>query len=102
MKATGQLAFLADDRFFDGRCIRFTGVDGDREVKCGVTIAALKECDRTVQRHGLVPAEVFLASYDKLMISIHDAARAKYSRSEFETEGPVKIMVDRGDLAPEA
>ena len=96
----GQIAFVEEDRLFDGKCVRFRGMDGDREVKCGVTLVALKECDPNLQRYGLVPAEAFLSSYDKLMIQIHDAARAKYSRGEFETEGEVQIMVHRRDLAP--
>ena len=96
----GQLAFLDDERLFDGDCIRFKGVDGDREVLCGVTIVALKECDPALQRHGLVPAESFLASYEKLIVTIHDAARQKYSLGAFESEGPVEIMVHRRDLAP--
>jgi hypothetical protein len=96
----GQLAFLDEDAHFDGKCVRFKGVDGKREVTCGVTIVALKECDPTLQRHGLVPAEAFLASFAKLMIAIHDAARGKYSRGEFETEGTVEIMVHRRDLSP--
>jgi hypothetical protein len=96
----GQLAFVDDDRLFDGECIRFRGVDGGRQVACGVTIVALKECDPALQRHGLVPAESFLASYEKLIIPIHDAARRKYSLGAFETGGPVEIMVHRRDLAP--
>jgi hypothetical protein len=96
----GQLAFVNDDRLFDGDCIRFKGMDGDREVVCGVTIAALKESDPGLQPHGLVPAESFLASYDKLIVPIHDAARRKYSLGAFETEGPVAIMVHQRDLAP--
>ena len=96
----GQLAFVDENRLFDGTCIRFKGIDRDREVMCGVTIVALKECDRDLQRYGLVPAEAFLASFAKLMIPIHDAARTKYSRGEFETEGDIEIMVHRSDLAP--
>ena len=96
----GELAFLQEDRLFDGECVRFKGVDGDREVTCGVTLVALKECDPELPRHGLIPAEAFLSSFDKLVIPIHDAARAKYSRGEFESEGAVEIMVHRRDLAP--
>jgi Protein of unknown function (DUF1488) len=95
----GQLAFVDEDRLFDGHCIRFKGIDRDQEVTCGITIAALKECDRDLPRHGLIPAEVFLHSFEKRIIPIHDAARTKYSRGEFETEGAVRIMVRRRDLA---
>lgn len=94
----GQLAFSEEDKHFDGHCIRFTGRDGKNEVICGVTITALKEYDSGLQRHGLVPAEAFLASFEKLMIAIHDAARRKYNRGEFESEGVVRIMVHRRDL----
>ena len=96
----GQLAFVDENRLFDGTCIRFKGVDGKREVTCGVTLVALKEYDPDLQRHGLVPAEAFLSSFQKLLIPIHDAARIKYSRGEFETEGDIEIMVHRSDLAP--
>jgi len=73
----GQLAFLEEDILFDGKCVRFKG-DGQRQVLCGVTIVGLKEGDPSLQRHGLVPAETFLSSFQKLMIPIHDATRAKY------------------------
>ncbi|WP_368904373.1 DUF1488 family protein [Taklimakanibacter lacteus] len=96
----GQLAFLDEDRLFDGQCVRFKGFDGEDEVLCGVTIAALKECDSSLQRHGLVPAEAFLASFEKLAIAIHDAARCKHERGEFESEGGVRVMVHRRDLSP--
>src|SRR4051794_2997896 len=96
----GQLAFVDDDRLFDGTCVRFTGMDGDRRVTCGVTIVALKECDPGLQRHGLVPAESFLASFDKLIVPIHHAARRKYSEGAVEAEGAVEIMVHQRDLAP--
>lgn len=82
------------------RSIRFKGFDGKKEVTCGVTIVALEECDRSLQRHGLVPAEAFLAAFQKLMIEIHDIARRKYERREFEIEGEVQIMVHRHDLSP--
>jgi Protein of unknown function (DUF1488) len=96
----GQLAFLNEDKLFDGEVIRFTGFDGKDEVTCGVTIAALKAGDPGLQRHGLIPAEAFLASFDALLVAIHDAARRKYQRGEFESEGGVRIVVHRRDLSP--
>lgn len=96
----GQLAFLDEDRLFDGQCVRFKGFDAKDEVACGVTIAALMEGDPTLQRHGLVPAEAFLASFETLAVAIHDVARCKYDRGEFETEGSVRVMVHRRDLSP--
>ena len=96
----GQLAFVDEDKLFDGQCIRFTGFDGKDEVICGVTIAALKACDPGLQRHGLVPAEAFLASFEGLLVAIHDAARRKYDRAEFESEGDVRVVVHRRDLSP--
>ena len=41
----GQLAFLDEDKLFDGQCIRFKGIDAGEEVLCGVTIFALQHCD---------------------------------------------------------
>ncbi len=96
----GQLAFPDDDRRFDGECIRFLGRDGTTEIQCGVTLYALQHCDPDLPKHGLVSAESFLAAYDKLMTAIHHAAREKHARGLHESEGPVKIMVHRQDLAP--
>jgi hypothetical protein len=96
----GQLAFLGDERLFDGQCIRFTGQDGLDIVVCGVTTYALQEAARHLSRHGLIGSEEFLAAYDRLLTDIHQAARLKYERGQFETEGPVKIMVHRQDLSP--
>ncbi len=55
-----QLAFLDDDKLFDGECIRFTGSDWPEKVLCGVTTAALISRDESLQRHGLLPAKTFL------------------------------------------
>lgn len=95
-----QLAFLDDDKLFDGECIRFTGSDGSERVLCGVTTAALLARDENLQRHGLLPAEAFLEAYDRFMTEIHDAARRKYGQGEFENDHPVRIMVHRSDLCP--
>lgn len=95
-----QLAFLDDNRLFDGECIRFTGTDGDEEVLCGVTLYALQHCDPDLPRHGLVSSEAFLAAFDKLLTRIHQAAREKHARGHRESGGPVQIMVHRQDLAP--
>ena len=96
----GQLAFLDEDRLFDGECIRFKGRDGDDEVMCGVTLYALQHCDPHVPKHGLVGSDVFLDAFDRLLTEIHHAARDKHARGLRETEGPVQIMVHRQDLAP--
>ena len=96
----GQLAFLDEDKLFDGQCIRFTGFDGADKVICGVTVAALKACDPGLQRYGLVPAEAFLGAFEGLLAAIHDAARRKYDRAEFESEGDLRIVVHRRDLSP--
>ena len=95
-----QLAFLDDDRHFDGECIRFRGRCGDEEVVCGVTLYALQHCDPELPKHGLVSSDAFLAAFDKLLTRIHHAAREKHARGQSESEGPVHIMVHRQDLAP--
>ena len=92
-----QLAFIADDRLFDGKCVRFTGRDGKREVLCGVTIYALKHHDLSLPLEGLLPAELFLDAYDRLIVKIHDVARRKYSQGQKEPSGPVEIMVHDKD-----
>jgi hypothetical protein len=96
----GELAFLDEDRHFDGECIRFKGRDGEEEVVCGVTLYALQHCDPGLQKHGLVSSEAFLAAFDRLLTEIHHAARRKHARGHRESEGPVTIMVHRQDLAP--
>jgi len=95
-----QLAFVENDKLFDGECVRFTGMDGPMQVLCGVTTAALQARDDRLPRHGLVPAEAFLAAYDRFMTEIHEIARAKYGRGEFEKEYAVRVMVHRQDLCP--
>jgi hypothetical protein len=94
------LAFLDDTPLFDGECVRFTGMDGTEPVLCGVTTYALQYCDPSLPHHGLLPAEAFIAAYRKLLIDIHQAARAKYQSRAFEPEGPVRILVHRKDIAP--
>lgn len=96
----GQLAFLNEDKLFDGQSVRFTGFDDKEEITCGVTIAALKASDPALQRHGLIPAEAFLASFERFLLAIHDAARCKYQRCEFEPDGDLRILVHRHDLCP--
>ena len=95
-----QLAFLEEDRLFDGECIRFKGFDGEMDVTCGVTLYALQHCDPDLPKHGLVSSEAFLAAFDKLLTEIHQAARTKHARGLYEAEGTVKIMVHRQDLSP--
>lgn len=96
----GHLAFVHDDKLFDGECVRFRGMDGDAEVLCGVTAYALQDCDPALPKHGLIGAEAFLEAFDRLLIDIHQVARAKYQRGEFEPDSPVKIMIHRHDLSP--
>jgi hypothetical protein len=96
----GELAFLDDDRHFDGECIRFKGSDGEGVVVCGVTLYALQYCDPALPKHGLVSSDAFLAAFDRLLTDIHHAARRKHARGHRESEGPVHIMVHRQDLAP--
>jgi len=96
----GTLSFPNDAPLFDGDCVHFTGVDGKENVACGVTTYALKLCDPSLPHYGLVPAEAFLAAYEKLKADIHELAASKYQNGKFETEGPVRVMVHREDIAP--
>ena len=93
-----QLAFLDDFRLFDGNCVRFHGHDGSRVVLCGVTAEALKRCDRHLPHTGLVPAEEFLNAFERLLVEIHNSARAKYAKGQFEREGEVEVLITRRDL----
>ncbi len=96
----GTLSFLDDPPFFDGDCVRFVGVDGKVNVLCGVTTAALKYCDSSLPHYGLLPAEAFMAAYEKLKADIRHVARSKYEAGKFEPQGPVRIMVHHEDIAP--
>lgn len=96
----GTLSFLNDAPHFDGDCVRFLGVDGKENVVCGVTTYALKHCDPSLPHYGLLPAEAFLAAFEKLMADIHTVARAKYENGRLETGGPIRVMIHREDLAP--
>lgn len=82
----GKLSFLNEAPFFDEDCVRFIGVDGEKNVVCGVTTYALKHCDPSLPHHGLLPAEAFIAAFEKLSADVHDAARTKYKNGKFETE----------------
>jgi hypothetical protein len=93
-----ELAFLDEFRLFDGTCVRFHGQDGQRMVPCGVTAEALKRRDTRLPSNGLIPAEEFIAAYERLMVEIHDAARAKYAAGELEQEGDIRVIVRRHDL----
>src|SRR5688572_25547420 len=96
-----ELAFLDEFRLFDGDCVRYHAHEGNGKLVCGVAVEALKRCDRHLPDHGLIPAEEFLNAYERLMVKIHDAARVKYARGEFEPEGDIKLLVKRHDLLPE-
>lgn len=93
-----QLAFVDDDRLFDGRCVRFRGCLGQTEVPCGVTTFALQYRDPDMPKSGLIPSEAFLEAFDKFVLEIHQAARQKYARGELEPEGDIRVMVHRKDL----
>lgn len=94
-----QLVFSDDDRLFDGQCVRFKGRAAGEDVLCGVTVYALKHHYPHLPLDGLLPAELFLEAYDRLVADIHHVARCKYEAGEFEEEGPVRIMVHDNDFA---
>jgi len=93
-----ELAFISDDRLFDGRLIRFIAMAGDRRVTCAVTLVALKQLDASLPHEGLLPSELFVAAYDRHMTDIHHICRQKHARGDYETEGEIDIVVHRGDV----
>ena len=93
-----ELAFLDEFKLFDGICVRFHGQDGARMVPCGVTAEALKRRDARLPSNGLIPAEEFIAAYERLAVEIHSAARAKYAAGALEQEGDIRVIVRRHDL----
>lgn len=93
----GTLAFTDDFRLFDGQCVRFRGYDGSRQVECGVTCYALKHRMPDLPTEGLLPAEMFLEAYDRLMTDVHAAARRKYAAGALEPGGEVAIMIHARD-----
>jgi len=96
----GTLSFLEDAPQFDGECVRFHGIDGEKHVICGVTTYALKHCSAKLPHYGLLPAEAFISAFEELMTDIHRAARIKYEKGDFEPSGAISIMVHRADIAP--
>jgi hypothetical protein len=92
-----KLAFTDDFKLFDGECVRFRGYDGERQVMCGVTAYALKHHNPALPGEGLLPAEAFLATYERLMPQIHTIARRKYAEGKTEGEGEVEVMVHAND-----
>jgi hypothetical protein len=96
-----ELAFLDEFRLFDGNCVRFHAHAGHEELLCGVTVEALKRCDPHLPRHGLIPAEEFLSAFERFVVKIHDSARNKYARGDFESGGDIRLLVKRHDLLSE-
>ena len=96
----GKLSFLHEAPLFCGDCVRFVGTDGEENIACGVTAYAIKYCDPSLPHHGLLPAEAFVAAFEKLIVEIHNIAKTKYENGKFETEGPIRVMVHREDIAP--
>ena len=92
------LVFSEESRLFDGECVRFKGRAGGKDVSCGVTVYALKHHCPDLPLDGLLPAELFLDAYDRLISEIHHAARRKFDAGEFETCGPVQVMVHDSDF----
>lgn len=95
----GKLLFSSDPPFFDGDCVRFIGVDDDKNIVCGVTTYALKHCDPNLPHYGLLPAEAFMAAFEKYLAAIQDAARIKYENGKFEPAGSIRVMVHREDIS---
>jgi hypothetical protein len=93
-----ELAFVSDDRLFDGHLIRFAALAGDRRVTCAVTLVALKQLDPSLPHEGLLPSELFVEAYDRHMTDIHHICRLKHARGDFETEGDIDIVVHRTDV----
>jgi hypothetical protein len=94
-----QLVFITGDKvMYERECILFKARCGSDEVSCGVTTYALQYRDPDLPTDGLVPSEAFLDSFERFKLEIHQAARRKFERGEFEPEGDVKVMVHRKDL----
>ncbi|MGE3832436.1 MAG: DUF1488 family protein [Parvibaculaceae bacterium] len=95
----GRLVFL-DEAHFDGRHVRFIGIDAGKSILCGVTANALKYCNCGLPHYGLIPAEDFVAAYQRRMIDIHHIAAEKHEKGEFEPQGDIRVVIHRRDLAP--
>ena len=91
------LAFVDEDRHFDGHCVRFQGKDGAASICCAITAAALKEQDRHLPRHGLVPAEMFLEAFDRQCREIESKLRELPGVTNLLTTiGETSTRVSRG------
>ncbi len=92
------LQFPVEPAHFDGECVRFRAVAGQRDITCGVTIYALKHRCSHLPLEGLLPAEAFLQAYSDGQSEIHKIARAKFDVRSYEPEGDVEIMVHDQDF----
>ncbi len=92
------LSFPDDHGHFDGKCVRFKALCGQRDVACGVTIYALKHRVSHLPLEGLLPAEAFLKAYKRGLDEIHEIANAKFQSRTYEPEGDVEIMVHDHDF----
>jgi hypothetical protein len=92
------LVFLDDSKLFDGHCIRLDAMAGKKVVRCGITLAALKQVDSHLPHEGLLPSELFLEAFDRNEGLIKQLCCLKYELQGFEKEGELDIVIHRKDI----
>ena len=92
------LVFRDDSKLFDGHCMRFDANAGKKVVRCGITLAALKQIDSHLPHEGLLPSELFAEAFDRNSELIKQLCCLKYQMQDFETEGELDIVVHRKDI----
>jgi hypothetical protein len=92
------LVFRDDSKLFDGHCMRLDALAGTEIVRCGVTLAALKQIDSHLPHEGLLPSELFIEAFDRNSELIKQLCCLKYELQDFEKEGELDIVVHRKDI----
>jgi hypothetical protein len=92
------LKFQNHTKLFDGHCVRLNAKAGKETVRCGITLAALKQIDWHLPHEGLLPSELFVEAFDRNLELIKRLCCEKYDRRDFERAGELEIIVHRKDL----
>jgi uncharacterized protein DUF1488 len=92
------LVFQKDSNLFDGHCIRFEAQAGKKVVRCGITLAALKQMDPHLPHEGLLPSELFVEAFNRNSELIKQLCCLKYETHDFEAEGELDIVIHHKDI----
>ena len=93
-----KLVFQDDSKLFDGHCVRLDAMARKKVVRCGITLAALKQIDSHLPHEGLLPSELFVEAFDRNAELIKQLCCLKYQMQDLEKEGELDIVIHRKDI----